>query len=71
MAANKLFLVTKQDTVIQMTTYLVRAQDKGDALNLVDAGMYIEETKPETMDTLGTVTTGIEEILPNGNGQER
>lgn len=71
MAATKLFLVVKQDTVIQATTYLVRAADTDDALEYVEAGMYIEETKPETLDTLGTVTVSVEEVQPEGKGQER
>lgn len=71
MAATKLFLVVKNDTVIQATTYLVRAHDCDHAKNLVDAGMYIEETKPETMDTIDSMTVIVEEIQSEGIGQER
>lgn len=71
MAATKLFLVTKEDNVVQVTGYLVRAHDKEHAMNLVDAGMYIEETKPETVDTLSSETKTVEEIDPIGEGQSR
>lgn len=71
MAATKLFLVVKNDTVIQATTYLVRAHDCDHAKNLVDAGMYIEETKPETVDTIESFTTNVEQIDPEGEGQSR
>lgn len=71
MAGTKLFLVVKSDTVIQATTYLVRAHDCDHAKDLIDAGMYIEETKPEVMETLESQTVSVEEINQEGVGQER
>lgn len=71
MAATKLFLVIKQDVVVQATSYLVRAHDEDHAKSLVDNGMYIEETKPETLDTLESETVNVTEINPEGIGQER
>lgn len=71
MAATKLFLVVKTDTVIQATSYLVRAHDKDDAKALVDAGMYIEETRPEVLDVLESETNQVVELQEQGVGQER
>ena len=70
-AANKLYLVTKEDTVLQATSYLVRAYDEDHARSLVDGGMYIEETATATMDTLETKTVDVTEINEYGKGQER
>lgn len=66
-----LFLVIKEDTVLQVTGYLVRANDQDHAIATVNAGMYIEETAPDTIDTLETRTVSAEEIKPEGTGQER
>jgi hypothetical protein len=71
MAATKLFLVVKTDTVIQATSYLVRAHDADHAKDLIDAGMYIEETKPETLDTIASETSQVTELQEHGIGQER
>ena len=71
MAATKLFLVVVQDTVLQSTGYLIRAQDEDDARALQAAGMYIEETRPEVMDTLESSVVDVTEVSENGNGQER
>jgi hypothetical protein len=71
MAANKLFLVTKEDTIIQTRTYLVRAYDENQAERYVDDGMFIEESEPSTIETLNSITGQIEEITSEGIGQER
>ncbi len=71
MSASKLFIVTKQDTIVQMTGYLVRANDETEARDLVSAGMYIEETKTETMELLETFTASVEEVTLNGKGQDK
>jgi hypothetical protein len=70
-AADKLFLVVKNDVVVQATTYLVRAHDESHAKECVDSGMYIEETRPEVLDLLESQTVSVEEIKPEGNGQSR
>lgn len=71
MSAPKLFIVVKNDTVIQATSYVVRAYDETHAKDLVNSGMYIEETKPETMDTLHSETVSVEELDPYAEGQAR
>lgn len=71
MSATKLFLVVKTDTVVQSTSYLVRAHDETHAKDLVDAGMYIEETRPETLENLDSETTQVVELREQGVGQER
>jgi hypothetical protein len=71
MAAPKLFIVVKNDTVIQATSYIVRAYDETHAKDLVDSGMYIEETKPETLDTIDSETVNVEELDPYAEGQSR
>lgn len=68
---SKLFLVVKQDTTIQVTGYLVRAHDEEQARQYVDDGMYIEETSSEVVDTVESTTVQVEEITPEGEGQER
>jgi hypothetical protein len=69
MAATKLFLVNVQDTVIQMNAYLVRAHDSEQAKDLVTSGMFIEEMKPEIMDTLDSQITAVEELNIDAEGQ--
>jgi len=71
MAETKLFLVTKEDTIVQVSTYLVRAYDEEMARSFVDSGMFIEESAPTTLETLESHTRSVEEITPEGNGQQR
>ena len=71
MAATKLFLVVVQGTVLQATGYLIRAQDEEDAQALQAAGMYIEETKTDILDTLETNVVDVTEISNDGQGQGR
>lgn len=66
---KKLFLVTKQDTVLQATGYFVRAVDEKEAEAYVKEGMYIEETSTVTLDTLDSTTKDIVAIHEDGNGQ--
>jgi len=70
-AESKLWLVVKEDTVLQATGYLVRATTAEDANNYVNDGRYIEETKTETLDTITTRTASITEIAEIGVGQEQ
>jgi hypothetical protein len=71
MAGNRIFIVVKNDTVIQSTGYIVRAHDQDDATALVNAGMYIEETSSEVLDTIDSETVIVEEITTNAEGQKR
>ena len=70
MAATKLFVVAKTDTVEQIREYVVRAHDAADAQAMVDAGMFIMESEPETIDTLNSFTSRVSEIDMNGNETE-
>lgn len=65
------FLVIKKDIVEQSTGYLVRAKDKDHAAQLVDKGMYIEETATETMDHISTETVTVTELSLEAEGQQR
>jgi hypothetical protein len=66
-----LFLVTKHDTIIQATGYLVRADDAEKAKESVTQGFYIEETATVTLDTLTSEDVDVTEISEYGTGQER
>lgn len=66
-----LFLVTKQDTILQATGYLVRADDAEHAKETVTKGFYIEETNTVTLDTLTSEDVDVTEISEYGTGQER
>lgn len=57
-----LYIVAKQDTVVQMREYLVRARSKEHAQKCVDQGLFLCETEAETMDTLASKTTACEQI---------
>lgn len=62
MGDKKLYLVVKQDTVLQATGYFVFAKDQEDAKDQVAQGYYIEETATTTLDTLETETKDVTEI---------
>lgn len=66
-----LYIVTKQDTVVQVTSYIVRARDQQHAERLVNDGQYIEETKPETVDHVDTDLVSVEELELDSEGQTR
>jgi len=65
------FLVTKKDTVLQSTGYLVQATDAENAVALVNDGRYIEETATVTLDLLDTETTEAIEISEYAGGKEQ
>ena len=50
--ANDFYLVTVEDKVIQLTTYIVRATDENNARQLVASGMYAFESEREVVDTI-------------------
>lgn len=62
MAQAKLFIVVKQDTIVQMREYLVRADNPLHAEQCVNGGFFVSETEPETMELLESKTTTVEEI---------
>lgn len=54
------FVVTVEDTVIQVTTYIVRAKDTGQAHSLVAEGIYAFESEREIVDTINSEIKTIE-----------
>lgn len=69
MSAQKLYLVTVQDTVLQSTGYFIRAKDEAEALQFQKSGMYIEETSTVTLDTIDSSVKDIIAINENARGQ--
>ncbi len=62
---NKYYLVDVEDTVVQVTSYLVWAQDKEEVVKLIEYGMYTLESAPETVDTISSKIKNIEEVGEN------
>lgn len=67
--ANKLYLVTVQDTVLQSTGYFIRAENEAQARELQKNGMYMEETSTITLDTLETEVKDVVMITESAEGQ--
>ena len=57
-----LFVVTVQDTVIQVREYVTRAISKNEAEMNVEHGHFMYESVPTTVDTLESEIKTIEEI---------
>lgn len=62
MATSKFFVVCVEDTVVQLTTYLVRANDSEHARALMEKGMFAFESDQETVDTIDTQIKSVEEL---------
>jgi hypothetical protein len=54
------FVVSVEDTVIQLTTYIVRADDLDHARRLVAEGIYAFESEREIVDTIATEIKTVE-----------
>jgi hypothetical protein len=63
MATNDFFVVTVEDTVIQITTYIVRADNEGHAHSLVAEGIYAFESEREIVDTIHSEIKTIEGLV--------
>lgn len=61
-AKNDFYLVSVEDTVIQVTTYLVRADSQAHAKTLVEQGMFAFESEREVIDTIESSVKSIEEV---------
>lgn len=61
------YLVTSEDTIIQVRDYLVKADSEDEAKVFVSKGVYITESKPETVDTLNSWIPTVEEITDVDN----
>lgn len=62
MANTKFFVVSVEDTVVQLTTYLVRANDSEHARALMEKGMFAFESDQETIDTIESEIKSVEEL---------
>lgn len=60
--ANNFFIVSVEDQVIQITNYIVRAEDAEKACDLVANGMYAFESEVEIVDTIASEIKTVEEI---------
>jgi predicted nucleic acid-binding protein len=60
--ANDFYVVTVEDQVIQITSYIVRAEDIDHAQRLVTEGIYAFESECEVVDTVSSEIKSVEEI---------
>lgn len=60
--ANDFYVVTVEDTVVQVTNYIVRAKDVLHARGLVTQGIYAFESEREVVDTINSEVKSVEEI---------
>lgn len=56
------YVVSVEDHVIQITSYIVRADSKEKACDLVANGIYAFESDVETVDTVSSEIKTVEEI---------
>jgi hypothetical protein len=57
------YIVVKQDTVLQITEYVVRAEDPKHAAKCVDNGMFVCESAVEIVDVVDTDTVSVTELV--------
>ena len=62
MAANDFYVVSVEDHVIQITNYIVRAESKDQACDLVANGVYAFESEMEIVDTINSEIKSVEVI---------
>lgn len=60
--ASDFYVVAVEDKVIQVTTYIVRAENIANARQLVSEGIYAFESESEVVDTLSSEIKSVEEI---------
>ena len=60
---HKAFLVTMEDTVVQVREYVVRADSADQARANVQAGQFMFESKPTTVETVESHIQSAEEII--------
>lgn len=56
------YIVTVEDQVIQLTSYIVRADDAEHARRLVSEGVYAFESESEVIDTIESSIKTVEGI---------
>ena len=62
MAASDFYIVLVEDQVVQVTSYIVRANDEEQARQLVASGVYAFESDTETVDTINSEIKNVEKI---------
>ena len=62
----KLFVVTMEDTIVQIRDYVVLADDQAHAENKIEHGEFLNEGTPETIGTMQSGFKAIVEIDVNG-----
>lgn len=60
--ANDFYVVTVEDQVIQLTSYIVRAENIDHARSLVAQGIYAFESESEVVDTISSEIKTVEGI---------
>ena len=60
--ANSFYIVTVEDHVIQITNYIVRAENEEKACDFVANGKYAFESEVEVVDTIESTIKTVEEI---------
>jgi hypothetical protein len=61
--ANDFYVVTVEDQVIQVTSYIVRAEDIDHARRLVAEGIYAFESEREVVDTIASEIKSVEGLV--------
>lgn len=62
MAASDFYVVSVEDHVIQITNYIVRADSKEKACDLVANGIYAFESEMEIVDTISSEIKSVEVV---------
>ena len=63
MANKNFYIVTVEDQVIQVTSYIVLAENVEHAQRLVAEGVYAFESECEVVDTVSSEIKSVEEIV--------
>lgn len=61
-SSNDFYVVSVEDQVIQVTSYIVRANSKEHACDLIANGVYAFESEVETVDTISSEIKNVEVI---------
>lgn len=61
--ASDFYIVAVEDQVIQVTTYIVRADDSDHARRLVAEGIYAFESEREVVDTIASEIKSVEGMI--------
>lgn len=62
MSKSDFYIVTVEDEVVQITTYIVKAEDEKNARDLISQGIYAFESECEIVDTVKSEIKSVESI---------